>query len=822
MMKFLRKNYEQISFILISFLMLDVSIVNLSMALNSHADLTTYPFLWIEILLSTFFLFGISFLISNLSYKKLTTWYVIIYGLYTIFSYLLEVTRNVNNPSFKFEKIFQNHFLQLYFLPVLLVISIMVVLYKTIPKLDNLSLFKGLHIDKNNSSGMENLLLSQLLLSLVFSDNKFLSVLTKTEFLSRFYEKKLQINELFVFSLTSLVFLIFVFGSVLSLLVVQGMKDLSENKNSFSVATLFSAIFAVVFNYTIQNSIRADISVLDLRLFAGASLFQISIFFITFICLYAVFNSFLLPTILILVVGIGSSIASALKFQYRQEPILPSDIVWLRNPKTLLDFIGGNYIIYILFIFLLIASLYWFLRKKILPNKTVPNIKYRIILLVLPAVFFFGILQVFSSKKDGKITDNIPVMSILNNYHDLTWFGNTVNSQMRSVSFVWFSQMSDTTMTQPKKYSKETIKNLENKYKRIAANYNQSRTETIENQTVIYILSESFSDPARVEGVTMSENPIPNIQEVKNKSTSGLMKSDGYGGGTANMEFQTLTGLPFYNLSPSISVIYTEVVPGMNKFPSISDFYSRKNRTVIHLASPSNYSRNIIYNDLGFNKFIHYGTKGLKGDQIGGNYSDKTTYNQILNNLKENQSQFFSVMTMQNHMPWTEPNPITISAKYIGFSDADNQTLSNYVRMLHHTDVATKDFLDQLSKINKKITVVFYGDHLPGLYPQSAFKNNPESQYLTDYFVWSNYETPKLDYPIVNSSDFTALLLEQTNSKVSPYYALLTEVLHKASVDKKDLDEEGRQIAEDLKLVQYDMVAGKGYLSKDFFKVHSE
>ncbi|KAA9319940.1 LTA synthase family protein, partial [Streptococcus anginosus] len=119
-MKFLRKNYEQISFILISFLMLDVSIVNLSMALNSHVDLTTYPFLWIEILLSTFFLFGISFLISNLSYKKLTTWYVIIYGLYTIFSYLLEVTRNVNNFSFKFEKIFQNHFLQLYFLPVLL------------------------------------------------------------------------------------------------------------------------------------------------------------------------------------------------------------------------------------------------------------------------------------------------------------------------------------------------------------------------------------------------------------------------------------------------------------------------------------------------------------------------------------------------------------------------------------------------------------------------------------------------------------------------------------------------------------------------------
>lgn len=821
-MKFLRKNFEQISFILISFLMLDVTIVNISMALSSHTNIMTYPFLGVEILLSSLLLFGISFLISNLLYKKLISWAIIIYFLYTSFSYLLQVTRNVNDPSFKVEKIFQNHFLQLYFLPVLFVITVMVVLYKLVFKLKRWTTFEGLHIDESNSNRIEDLLLAQFLLSLVFSDNKFLNVITKTGFLSKFYEEKLQINELFVFSLTSLIFLIFAIGSVLSFLAVKGMRDLYKNKNSVSVTVLFSAVFATIFNYTIQNSIRGDISVLDLRLFAGASLFQIIIFFITFVWLYVIFNRFLLPTMLILTVGVGSSIASSLKFQYRQEPILPSDLVWLRNPKILLDFLNGNYIIYVILALLLLGFLYWIFRKKILPNKMILSTKYRMILLVLPIIFYLGLFQVFSSKKDGKITENIPVVSILNNYHDLTWFGNTVNSQIRSLAFVWFAQLSDTTMTRPKQYSKKTIKNLEEKYKHIAVNYNQSRIEKIENQTVIYLLSESFSDPARVEGVTMSENPIPNIQEIKNQTTSGLMKSDGYGGGTANMEFQTLTGLPFYNLSPSISVIYTEVVPGMNKFPSISDFYNRKNRTVIHLASPSNYSRNIIYNDLGFNKFIHYGTKGLKGENIGGNYSDKTTYDQVLKNLKENQSQFFSVMTMQNHMPWTEPNPVTISANYVGFSDADNQTLSNYVRMLHHTDIATKDFLAQLSKINKKITVVFYGDHLPGLYPQSAFKNNPDSQYLTDYFVWSNYDTPKLNYPVVNSSDFTALLLEQTNSKVSPYYALLTEVLHKASVDKKDLDVEGQQIAKDLKLIQYDMVAGKGYLSKNFFKVHSE
>ena len=76
-----------------------------------------------------------------------------------------------------------------------------------------------------------------------------------------------------------------------------------------------------------------------------------------------------------------------------------------------------------------------------------------------------------------------------------------------------------------------------------------------------------------------------------------------------------------------------------------------------------------------------------------------------------------------------------------------------------------------------------------------------------------------MNYPLVNSSDFSALLLEQTNSKVSPYYALLTEVLHKASVDKKALDSSAQEIADDLKLIEYDMVGGKGYLSKDFFAI---
>lgn len=818
-MKFLLNHYKQFSYLLISFLLLDTVAVTTVLLLEEGEDLRNYPALWLAFLMLLPLLFGLGKLLSQLFSKRFFLWSAIIYALYTGFSYLLTVTQHVNDFEFKAERVFSNHFWQFNSLPGLLLIFLFAYIFIHFPKLKKRFPGKFLQVNKKNREVLENLFLSQFFLFLALMDDKMPELLHHQSYLVNFLEEgKLDITQNFVLTFLCLIALIFILLSLPSLLAVKGLRDLAQNKASVSVAFVLSAVFALVFNYTIQNSIRGDVIVLDQYLFTGASLFQIIVFFMIFMALYLIFNHFLLPTILITALVVVATIASSLKFQYRQEPILPSDMVWLRNPKTLFDFLGGNYGFYAILGLAALGALYWYLRKKILPGKLITVLKYQLLLLVLPLVFFLGVMDIFATKKNGKIVENIPVISILNNFHDLTWMGNTVNSQLRSLSFVWFSQMSDTTMIEPRGYSKEKIQEIEKKYKNLAEAINKERQNKIEDQTVIYLLSESFSDPARVGGVTMSENPIPYIQEVKTRTTSGLMKSDGYGGGTANMEFQTLTGLPFYNLSPSISVLYTEIVPRMNRFPSISDAYSSKNRTVIHLASPSNYARNVIYQDLGFDTFIHYGTKGLKGDNIGGNYSDQTTYNQVLEHLNGKQGQFFSVMTMQNHMPWSEPNPVYMSASYPDFSKEGNESLSSYVRMLYHTDQATKEFLEKLSKVDKKVTVVFYGDHLPGLYPQSAFKEVPESQYLTDYFVWSNYETPKLDYPRVNSSDFSALLLEQTNSKVSPYYALLTEVLHKASVDKKELDEEAQEIADDLKLIEYDMVRGKGYLSDSFFK----
>ena len=81
------------------------------------------------------------------------------------------------------------------------------------------------------------------------------------------------------------------------------------------------------------------------------------------------------------------------------------------------------------------------------------------------------------------------------------------------------------------------------------------------DHNVIVVLSETFADPARVPGIRLNHDPIPSIRQIKNHTTSGLMLSSGYGGGTANLEFQALTGLSTVNFNPSLKSPYQQFVP---------------------------------------------------------------------------------------------------------------------------------------------------------------------------------------------------------------------------------------------------------------------
>ena len=770
-------------------------------------------------------LFGISFallvvIMSQFNFKK---WFplklIVSYFIYNTLSYLTEITLYLNNPKYKVWNLQKNPFFRTNsFLVIGILFALTVVLVLLRYHYDRVSNRKR-HRDEINEN-YQYVILSQLLITFIVTDKNFSTLIYRTD---NFLYKALEIGKYSAqqFWLTNdFLFFLFPLLSALGFLYTKGQRDFVKNKSSLSLAFFSSVTTAIVLNYFLQFSLGRTEPFLGIHFtIPDAILFQILVLTAVIFFVYICINQYWLASCLVLLVSVPFVIANFIKFGMRREPVLPSDITWLSKPATLLGFVDSSQIVFTVMSLLAIVALSVFGMKFFFKGKIISSWKIQVLLIITMFFSFRNVMSIFSDKENGKIRSNVPIISTLNNYQDINWLGNTSNARYKGLAYVWMNQLTTEVIQKPEGYSKERLAKIQEKYRKLAEVINKERNGYLSDQTVIYILSESFSDPRKISTVEVTQNPIPNIENIMQTHTSGQMQSDGYGGGTANMEFQTLTGLPFYNISQTVSVLYTEVFPKIHDVPSISNVYATEDKIAIHLAGKSNYSRDIVYSRLDFKDFITTNTKGVKYRNEGISPSDESTYDLVIENLSPQKGQFFSVMTMQNHSPWLEANPDTLDAKGQGFTSEENSKLTFYSRLLYQTDAATQAFLEKLSKIDKKITVVFYGDHLPGLYPESAFKNYPEGQYQTDYFIWSNFDAPKMDYPLVNSSDFSAMVFEQTNSKVSPYYALLTEVLKKASVDKKALEGEALEIADDLKMVEYDLISGKGYLTKDFFKV---
>lgn len=604
----------------------------------------------------------------------------------------------------------------------------------------------------------------------------------------------------------------------------KAFVEFKANRTNVHSMVFISLVLASLSHIGYQVSMAgATGSYFTRHLFPGAIIFQIGCLFLLNVIISLVLNRQVLSAAVIASLNVTLITANFLKFRYRSEPLTPNDFKWIGNMGMILSFISLR-IVLVSVVFLIIAAYFYRrIHRRYFLGPIVKTFWKRLVTVAMIVFLIVGMGFAIRKEKDHKIASWIPILSQVNNWRNVDWKGYAFVARYRTLSFLWLQQLSKTSMEEPQGYSEKTIKAIVKKYEKLAEEINAERANQLTDQTVIYILSESLADPRRIPGVTLSQNVLPNIEQIMSQTTSGLMKSDHYGGGTANIEFQVYSGLPFYNYNSSISSVYLDVAPRMKKLPSISDLYADTARVAIHPYFDTSYNRNAIYQQLGIEQFYTLNSTthpiAVTAEDYQGNFvSDKKTYDLILEQVRSGNPRFISAITMQNHVQWHSEEPVAITGTGINFTAEENANLTSYARLLSFTDQSTRDFLDQLKQLDQKVTVVFYGDHLPGLYPESAFVTDPSLQYKTDYFIWSNFETEDRHYELVNSSDMNALMLETTNAKVSPYYALLTEVLHK---DRVGLTERDAKVAEELKMVQYDLSTGKGYLlkQKNFFKV---
>ena len=608
--------------------------------------------------------------------------------------------------------------------------------------------------------------------------------------------------------------------------------------------------------------------------FMGLALIYLALIFVT--------NRFWIATLVFGVALTAFGVANSIKVQLRNEPIIPADLTFISGgdtgsimsfvPKSSQAFVNGAITFVIWFAIIIFALfaldgrrrfIYCSWRHPIANIKNIIGNVFRILAAILSVVLLSTYVIGLGTPGSGTYK-----WAKDNGYEPQLW--NAIgDAQANNPATTFLSLSKVKAMDKPDNYSQKTMESLAKKYAKEAQAINQTRPNKLTDNTVIMILSETFSDPTRVPGVSFTLDPIPNIRNVKNTTTSGLMLSPGYGGGTANIEYQALTGLNLANFNDSLIVPYQQLVPNQNNPYSFNQIwmekYGKNASTAVHPFQQSMYLRNINYRKFGFSYLYTLDSK-VPLEHTGcidrsPYVSDSEAYQSILDLLDKqqdsNSSQFLQLVTMQNHLPYGDyyDNNEFLDANISeDLSDGERWNINTYTKGINWTDQETADFLNQLDQIDKPITVIFYGDHLPGIYDTADMdKNNKTVLHETDYFIWSNSVSTSHDTKVnpittayTSSNYFMPLAAEHMNAKVSPYLAMLTELQQEVpamsrmigtnggigqgkatyldhagnNIQAAALSAKAKGLLKDYKLVQYDQTVGKNYLEGlDFTQV---
>lgn len=529
------------------------------------------------------------------------------------------------------------------------------------------------------------------------------------------------------------------------------------------------------------------------------------------------------------------SLVSAHKTFLLGEPLLPWDFLMFKQAVNLLPNIYNG--IGILNLFIIALSIILITLVFAITKKYRIRFRYRFVLGVSAALLLGGL-----SFSPQMIYITLPKIGVSN----MDWM-QYENYQKNGMALAFMMNVKNIVIPKPEGYSKESVDTAIEAVKRLETEPNKD----FKYPNVIMIMSEAFWDPTVLNGVSFSEDPIPNIHSLMNKYTSGYILSPSYGGGTSNVEFEVLTGNSISYL-PDGSNPYQQYI---NKpMPSLASIFAEKgySSVALHTYNKWFFNRNNVYNYFGFQKFV--GLEDLKNPKYKGFYvSDDEFSKMIIQEHKNSDKPLFAyAISMQNHGPY-EPKrykntDITIKADNI--SEESKSILEEYAQGIHDADASFKKITDYFKNVKEPTVVVFFGDHLPMLgnnfsvYKETGFVKTqnenwtPEEYkdlHATPLLIWTNYPSEKKNLGVLGSTCYLgSYLMDYINMDKPLYYQFLNDEWNNMPGNLKYLKIDannnlysqtpsGLKSYENTKwLLEYDMMFGKGYAANQLFGQSSQ
>lgn len=520
------------------------------------------------------------------------------------------------------------------------------------------------------------------------------------------------------------------------------------------------------------------------------------------------------------------------KLIYRNEPLYPSDLTMISDTKLLVGMVDKKIVIIalgIILLFLIMLGLVFYYYKKKKRDELKLPLIIRIFFILILTFMVFYIVQF--NQPGNKVKAIFSNQAIWVNYNQQQNYRN--NGFLAGFLF----NLNTPAMETPENYSKEKINEINKKYKEESEKINKEKEKTLDNVNIIFIMNESFSDPLKIEGLEVSEDPIFNMRTNMENVEKGEVLSPGYGGGTANVEFEALTGISLEPLAPALTTPFIQLTNSFSQYPSITSYLKKYNyeTTAIHPYKTTMYKRSDSYKSLGFDKFIYDETMKYTEKKDSNMYiSDESAYEEVMYRLQESEnSDFIHLVTMQNHSSYIDKYK---EVKFNVEGAPNNNEAANYMQDISYSDEAIFSLLNKLDEFPEKTLVVFWGDHLPKIYGEHLYGLNGKFiMHKTPMLLYNNFTKENEDISVISPIYFKNHVLEQTSMPVSGFDALLMNLeeklpafekgiyvekeAEKAKDARSQLSEETKQVLEEYTLILYDITTGSNYSSDaDFFE----
>lgn len=396
---------------------------------------------------------------------------------------------------------------------------------------------------------------------------------------------------------------------------------------------------------------------------------------------------------------------------------------------------------------------------------------------------------------------------------------------------------------EPEDYGEKVITEIMKEYARdkTGAEHGYASLNQVADN-VIVVLNESFIDPEILDDTYRHTggDVVPNLHEIFEKYPSGYMYSSGYGGGTANIEFEVLTSLSNYWAQ---TTPYVTSLTKMNNIPSIINSATSNGfkGTAIHTFDGTMYKRSTVYARMGIETFLDEDSMSHVERENGGSYiSDHEAYQEALDILQDNKDKnMIMIATMQNHTPYYAAGYERFNYKLMNQVD-DTYSFESYLETVHHSDQYLGEFVTELDKLEERTVMVWFGDHAPALLDRYTNSGNSELvdlAHLTPYFIYANFDLEELysekeveemnakagfeidadgvDLPVVTPNCLMSMVYRILDVKMPPLVALSNKVCAEAPVltpsYSKNNEIKDSKVLQDYHLVNYDILSGKRY-----------